>query len=796
MKRLEQNMPFKFLISCEKLFLHYENLLNSEDDYTAYKAKYIVDIAKKYPILKDGFDDIALLEELKEPLNVVLRDIFAPTLSSNEMKIAATPLQEVVLYSSDRFNSILEYAGPGFELEIRNMFEVDKYIFGCCAILKSYYKVNVDLARPLYYDIPDKNGIMRNYRITYNGDFIDIQPTDKAIMLTEDMISELLNNYDDIEVWKKYFPRESYIGKGFVISNMFDVTLDNAISELKTNLLALDKSNKLFANNFKEIFKSMFGIPDIKLGFTLYNEEDQSFEKLPFDGVKSMIVCEDNHYDCHSALCDEAYDAIVVRNKYYAVSNIPKAYAERPNVGPFKTLLDGGVKSAILAPISNDGKLLGTIEIGSPRIIELNTINANKLDDVIPYLVVTILRSEAEDKNLIEVIIQQECTSIHESVFWKFEKEAKRFLRDVSAGKSTSFQEIVFEDVFPLYGQIDIKDSSVSRNESTKKDLLIQLNLLNKIFDEVAKQESLPIYDEIKYRIKTFISGLREEYHNDSEQVILDFLQEEIDPVLEHLEVLSSNLNELVRNYHDTLNENGVVYKYRRDYDTSIGTINKVMASIIDEKQVEAQKMFPHYFERYKTDGVEHTMYIGKSIANDKKFSELYLNNLRLWQLQVMCDMENEFYRLQPELAFKMKAASLILVHSTTISIRFRLDEHKFDVDGTYNARYEVIKKRLDKSLIKGTNERVTQEGKMAIVYGSKKDEHEYMRYVKLLQVQKYISENVEIVELESLQGVSGLKAIRVELLYTSKDRLNQYFTLNELSDIKTKETIKTFRLG
>lgn len=777
-------MPFKFLVSFEKLFSHYEGLLASDNKFIVERAANILQIGNLHPELREGFDDMSLLETLSNPIEVILRDIFNPFLENNEIKIASTPMQEHLFYASERFSNIMKAAGSTYKLEMRNMLDVDKYIFGCCIILKAFYNVRVDFARPLYYDIPDENNIMRHYRILYNGDFVDIEKTDRAIELSADDIAMLLDNFNNIEIWKQFFPPEAYIFKGFIISNMFDVTIDNAISELKTNLLAVNKSSKLFVTNFTEIFKSMFNIPDIKLGFTIYNEDDQSFERLPFEGVSSFVTQKDAE-DCHCALCEEAYDSLVVRNKYFAISDVDAAYKKSPELSPYNNLHSAGIKSAIIAPISDGNKLLGLIEVGSPRAWELNSINANKLDDVIPYLVVTILRSKAEEKNLIEAVIQQECTSIHESVFWKFEQEAKRFLRESANGKQASFREVVFEDVYPLYGQIDIKESSVARNETTKKDLLIQLNLLNDVFDEVAKQESLPIYDEIKYRIKSYINEVRDEYQNSSEQLMLDFLQEEINPVLDHLKKENSKLNRLIKDYYATLNENGIIYKYRKEYDESIGAINKVMASVLDEKQIEAQKMFPHYFERYKTDGVEHTMYIGSSISKEKKFSTLYLNNLRLWQLQVMCDMENEFYNLQSDLTFKMKAASLILVHNSTISIRFRLDEHKFDVDGTYNARYEIIKKRLDKSLIAGTKDRVTEAGKIAIVYATKKDEQEYLRYIKLLQVQKYISENVEMLELESLQGVSGLKAIRVEVLYTSKDHINEYFTLNDLPEYK-----------
>ncbi len=211
--------------------------------------------------------------------------------------------------------------------------------------------------------------------------------------------------------------------------------------------------------------------------------------------------------------------------------------------------------------------------------------------------------------------------------------------------------------------------------------------------------------------------------------------------------------------------------------------INKKLASVIDKHQEAAQEMFPHFYERYKTDGIEHNMYIGSSIAEDRDFDPLYLKNLRLWQLQVMCEMENKYYNLKPELDVQLDVASLILVYSTSLSIRFRMDEKQFDVDGTYNARYEIIKKRIDKSFIKGTNERLTQKGKLSIVYSQKKDELEYLRYISFLKSKGYFTNNIEIVELEGLQGVSGLKAIRAEILYRKNTEDEKTFTYEDLMD-------------
>ena len=146
-----------------------------------------------------------------------------------------------------------------------------------------------------------------------------------------------------------------------------------------------------------------------------------------------------------------------------------------------------------------------------------------------------------------------------------------------------------------------------------------------------------------------------------------------------------------------------------------------------------------------------------------------------------MCEMENEHYKLSRKLSHPLDVASMILVFSTPLSVRFRMDEKRFDVDGTYNSRYEVIKKRVDKAYIKGTKTRITQPGKIAIVYSQKKDEKEYLNYIRFLQAKKHIGESVEVVDIEDLQAVTGLKAILVEVLYKTKTGEKKYYNYDDL---------------
>ena len=94
------------------------------------------------------------------------------------------------------------------------------------------------------------------------------------------------------------------------------------------------------------------------------------------------------------------------------------------------------------------------------------------------------------------------------------------------------------------------------------------------------------------------------------------------------------------------------------------------------------------------------------------------------------------------------------------------MDEKHFDVDGAYNIRYEVIKKRIDKACIKGTEERVTQQGKITIIYSKAEEEREYINYIGILQKAGILGNTIEHLEVEDLQGVSGLKALRVGIIH------------------------------
>jgi hypothetical protein len=775
--------PLELKVSFNKLLQHYETLVGNNDEFNSIKAKRILDAAEAFPELREGFSDLSVLQERKQEIGVILQDFFSPVLTKNEIKTVSVPFHNVIFNSSERFKNIIKTAGDDFNLDIKNMPKDDTYIIACTIILNFCYGYNLNFKRPFYYEIPDVNGILHYYKILYNADFIEIIPTNSAPKITQADYDELLDNFENIELWKKKFPPNSYIFKGFVISNIFDVTDDQSISNIKSNLIG-DKKSKddSFMQGFHEVFRSLLGIKDIKVGFSIYNQEENTFERIYGVDMNSFLLNNLDSASCADSLCSWSYNRLLNENKYFSVSDVDKMFKMANGRAPhITTLHKQGIKSAIFAPIANEKGLMGIIEIVSNEPQVLNSINANKLIDVMPFIVSAIERSKNEEENLIEAIIQKECTSIHPSVHWRFEKEAKNFIKSELHGEKAVFKKIAFENIYPLYGQIDIKGSSEARNNATRLDLSLQLNAVKSIFEKAIDIESLPIYEQFIYQINEYLDGLNTHFQVDSEQQISGFFKEEIEPAIKHIYTID-DLKEPINGYFDSIDEKvNVLYNHRKEYDDTIAMINKEMASLLDKKQIEAQAMYPHYFERFKTDGVEHNMYIGESITKKDSFNPIYLYNLRLWQLQVMCEMENAYYQMQSDFPVALDVASMILVFNQPLSISFRMDEKQFDVDGTYNARYEIVKKRVDKAYIKGTKKRITDKGKITIVYSQKQDEREYLRYIKFLQSKHYLDTDVEIVELEDLQAVTGLKAIRVSVLYHKYKDDKAFYTYNDL---------------
>jgi hypothetical protein len=772
--------PFQIKLSFHKIIEGLEEVAANGIGIDAKKAKLLLKEIQPFPELREGIESIDQIANNEIIISHLLDGLFPAILSKNEIKAVSIPYLGLTFNYTNRFKEILKAAGKDFDFNIRDFDEHQFYIMSCCIILNQFYGTRLDFGKPLFYDIPTADGITKHYRILYNADFLEIIPTEKSRMLIKEDIDLLMDNYDDLALWKEKFPLNSWILKGFGIMTLFDATVENAVSSLKGNLLSDVESSEL-EESLETIFRSIFKIPDLHIGFTSFDKESDKFSTTSGQKVKSYMLAGKADGDCQKMLRADSYQNLVKDHNPIAITDLHEFVAQNPDSKLSQHFVAQGIQSFILAPVVKNGLLLGILELVSKRTRDLNTVNAKKLEIVMPFIVDTIYRKVTDLQNQIQAVIQKNYTKLHPSVNWKFREEALKHIQSKNAGKSYTPKEIVFHDVYPLYGQIDIKDSSITRNLSVTNDLSYQLEKLILLLEQMRQSNDIVSAEQELFDLKTFIDDLVTGVKADTEQHIQYYLEANIHPLLKENKKFSKEISKLVKEYfRNTDKITGDFYANRRKYEITLTLINEKLISILDSRQTDAQAYFPHYFERFKTDGVEHNLYAGASIAPNKTFDLAHLEHLRFWQLLVLCEMQIEQYHLKKILPYPLNVTSLILIFSAPISIRFRMDEKHFDIDGAYNIRYEVIKKRIDKAYIKGTKERITQQNKITIIFSKFEEEQDYIKYINLLQDHGILAPKIEEFEVEDLQGVSGLKALRVGILHNQGESLEKTFKYDE----------------
>lgn len=761
----KKDAPFQVYISFKKYLDVLEHIrYNDRLEYRVNYAESLIDKTKNFQELKDGFQDVSLLEKHEDLIKLLLADLFPTGLTLNEIKAASIPLSNITFNYTERFKNILKDAGKDFEIELRNIDDDEFYVFCCCLILQAYFKKDIKSSLPFYYDIPNKQGIMKHYKITVNSDFTEVYPTEKAKIPSDETLDILLENLDDIKLWKKHFPSKSWVLSGFTIISLVDCTSEVALSDLKSSMIKIDPENLVPDENLKEIFKSYFDVAELNFGLMLFNSKDNRLEKVPiYDNLFT------NHLlDFWINTFDEETQKATLNNLNYnskpvVVSNVENLDREIRELPSFSILRDNDIKSFMVIPIMKDGELLAVMEFTSSIVNSFNGLKLKKLEFFTDMIIFSLSRFTFERNSQIEAIIQREYTTIHDSVVWKFRNEAEKYFNASLAKKMYTLKQISFKNLTPLFGFSDIRSSSEKRFNLMLEDLNQQIDCLNDIFSLINSES-----EKYVLALDVFENELNNEIKADTEQRLQRLLRDEIHPYLQgKLEIKSSKeVKTKIKDYFSQIfAQTDLFYTHRKSLDESITLVNRKLADMLDESQTKAQEIFPHYYERFKSDGVEHNLFIGHNIAPDLHYTSKVVHKLRYWQLKTICSMEQEFQSFKKDLPIPLDIASLIFVYNEKVDIRFRMDEKRFDIDGAYNSYYEIIKKRLDKAHIKDSSERITCPGKITIVYFGMENQKEYLEYISKLQKKGILQSDIEFLRVEDLQGITGLLALRVSLV-------------------------------
>lgn len=739
----------------------------------------LLDRIMRHPELLEPIDDISLLKEHEEWVDMLMATLFPVSYSDkDDIYGVGIPFGHDVIYSSNRFREIfLNEQGNlnRIPIEIANQhLENEKCASAYKLILSQLYGHKIDGNVTSILKVPNqKTGLLNFYELDLDTTFIRVHAEGE---LPDISGLEHCCNVSDVlhhERLQKLFPLNQFRFEGITIVRIKNVTHREVINTIKNILLEQhDFGDTDVFYQLENQLQALMGIHNVRMGITpFFRVNDHQIVVEQFT-QHSLLLKSVNSNTGEESVCKVFQDLFKETDQPLLISSIDSFWLERYPL--LDKITAQGYKSAAFFPLKSNGKLIGVLSLVHEEDGKIQHQHLVEATESIPLFVLAMEKAAETLDNEVDKVIKQHFTAVQSSVEWKFTEAALQFIALKAKGAKAKIEPIVFDHVFPLYGAIDIRNSSIERNNAIQLDLLEQLKQAGDVIRIAQEKTNMPLLQEVAYRIEKYSYNVSNILFSGDEVLIDQFLRNEVVELFEHLRVLLPAIGPKIDDYFKQIDPSiKLRVNHRHDFEESITLINQELSRFIDSEQEAAQRIYPHYFERFVTDGVDFNMYIGQSITPDKPFDTFYLKNLKMWQITTLTKAAQLAYQLQLRLSNPLKTTQLILAHSIPISISFRTAERKFDVDGAYNIRYEIIKKRIDKVHVKGSNERLTQPGKLAIVFSQTKEASEYLDYIEFLQNQRLLLHDLEQLELEELQGVVGLKALRVSINMEMPEKQN-----------------------
>jgi len=723
---------------------------------------------KQAPELSDAIDDVSVIGKHQDLVDLMMSAMFPPAFWEQEYGAALFPFQLRAFYSTSAFRRALMNEDGTLHGRVHldeQRLANAKILLAYELILERLYGIDLGVEVPVIFTTVDPaNNLERHFQLQFDWRFVDVKALGPAPTLTDGARRQLQSGRIDVEFLRELLPPEKFALRGFMILKAIDVTDQEVLSSLKRDLI--DKESIVASTRFQSLqakLRTLFRRPGLHLGLAAVEGDRVLVLNDAMSHEHACIFADSAHHKT-SEFAGSLYERAVREGRPIMIDDL-EAWPNRTRIE--EDLIKSGARTFVCAPLHYQDKVIGTLELISPNPGDLNATHLPKLDEVLPLFSMAVQRSVEELDTRVQARIKEKCTAIHPVVEWRFRKAVLNSFEGLraSADGGDEMESIVFEGVQPLYGLADIRGSSVQRSLAIQADLLAQLHLAAAVIEAATRTRSLPALDELGYRVNKNIAQIERSLNSGDEVGIIGFLRTHVESLFEYLGEFGREVRTRIEAYRGALDARlGTVYRQRRLFEDSVTRIAESVSAYLDREEQAAQEMFPHYFEKQKTDGVDYQMYVGGSLLEDGRFDPIGLKNLRLWQLMLTCGIAVRAHQLRDQLPVPLETTHLILVQHAPLSIRFRFDEKRFDVDGAYDVRYEIVKKRIDKAVIHGTSERVTQPGKIAIIYSQPAEAFEYRAYIEYLQSLGYLADDLEHLELGELQGVQGLQALRVSV--------------------------------
>ncbi|HUR29828.1 MAG TPA: hypothetical protein VMZ69_00280, partial [Saprospiraceae bacterium] len=595
--------------------------------------------------LYDNVEDVAPHQEFLNDLFSTILPLKGATSTLQAITLPFTAFQPLV--GTESYNKLVDPNLGNFditEISISGERLDPRILYAYKLILQKFYGIDLKVDQPIIAEIlTPETGLSRYFKLIGQSHYMDLKALGPLPKIETQDLQQLLEKGFDAEVWSIVLPPDLFVFTGFTLTTLMDVTTEQAIARLQTNLIRRDFEDLQWFKNIRTDVQNLFRLKGLRLGIATIQRDGQ-LNHVSKNPLWNSLLLKDLTDTREELLRNSVYEEIINTGQTIIIEDLKKySNVHHPLI---QGMIDAGFNNLMLIPLHYQDQFIGILELASPLIGEINGLSLFKISQVKPIFGMALMRLQEEFENRVDAMMMQQFTSIHPTIQWRFREAAIHLIEN--GGNSMMQEEIVFKDVFPFYGSLDIRDSSRKRTKAIAQDLLLNLNSAHSVLKKGYDTLSFDILEELIIDIEHCSHKVQSSFVSGDEAAVALFIAEKIDPVITHLEQHYPEMRTHIAGYRDLEKEGtGLCLQHRQGYEESVAAINHTIIRCLEQEEKDLQRLYPCYFEKYRTDGVEYNIYTGASIARGRFLDPLYLDNLRLRQLQWTCRIVREVDKIQ-----------------------------------------------------------------------------------------------------------------------------------------------------
>ncbi|MGH7418214.1 MAG: GAF domain-containing protein, partial [Candidatus Rokuibacteriota bacterium] len=321
-----------------------------------------------------------MLERHRDLVDLLMSAEFPPALWAQAHGAAMVPfhLQGVYATPSMRRDLMLD------DGHLRGRFNADASLVDAlrrghayALVLQRLYGVDVELDYPAILTVADRDtGLDRHFRLLFDGQFVDVEVVGELPPLPEGVREHLRARLLDGGYLEKVLPPDRFVLRGMSFLKAIEVTDQEVLSALKRDLIDRESivSEARFAG-LQDRLRTLFRRPELRLSLAALDGERVLIVNSGARIEHACIFADSVHHRMQE-FAGTVYDRAVKSGRPVLVDDLA-GLEGRTAIEDH--MVAGGIRTLVVAPLHYQGRVIGTLDLDSPRPGDLDASHLPKL---------------------------------------------------------------------------------------------------------------------------------------------------------------------------------------------------------------------------------------------------------------------------------------------------------------------------------------------------------------------------------------------------------------------------------